>query len=162
MDILLGIVTKIEDPNKFIIRFSVADIIQDMIAYPADVYDNPELNEPVIVYSLETIFGYSYMYSKQRLKDFTRIRIGNSDITLTKDMVAITTENGNNIVVSSDGDVQIKSNGGITVSSETQIQLDAPQIKFPAGQVSGTSGPFNTIPVCPFSGAPHSGNILSK
>lgn len=163
MDIQLGIVTNIVDPDKFIITFSIADIIQDMKAYPIDVDDQPQIGDPIVLFGLESIYGYSYLYKKQRLLDYTRMKLGNSEIAINGSFISITTKGGNNIVVSADGDLAIHSNSNITISSKSKIKLDSPQIEFPSGKVSGEpNGPFNSIPICPFTKQPHGGNILMK
>lgn len=66
------------------------------------------------------------------------------------------------------GESSVKIGGNVNLKVDGNTVLDCPSVKITGGklEVAGTSstdtsGPFNCIPVCPFSGAPHSGKIVS-
>lgn len=162
MELYLGTVSEVTDSNKFIIKFDVLNQIESMLAYPIDTFDEPNIGDPIIVYQIESIFGYSYMYKKLRLQDYTRMKLGNSEIDITNDSINITTKDGSMIVISSDGDIVINSNGAIRLQSDSKITIDAPQVSMTGSNVSGGQGPFCSILTCPVTGLPHTGNTVSK
>lgn len=82
---------------------------------------------------------------------------GNLDVYLRKDSNIVIRGN-NTIEIDGDSDVTVKGNATLT----------SPKVKITGGllEVKGNSnndlqGPFNCIPVCPFSGAPHKGKLVS-
>lgn len=175
---LLAKVTKIVDPNKFIIEFSAKEVIEpSCIAYPLDTFDEVAVGEEILVIGIESVNGYSYLWKKIRLYDYTRIKNQDSEIDIMDTGINITCNNGNKLFIKSNGDITVKADKNVSVSIEGTCKLqvkgsvdvkvdgaatiDAKSIKLPAGTVSPTGkGPFNAIPVCPFTGAPHSGNVL--
>lgn len=71
-------------------------------------------------------------------------------------------------------DINLRSNSKIVIKGDSNIEvkgnceLNSPSVTITGGKltVKGTSstdmgGPFNCIPTCPFSGAPHSGKIVT-
>lgn len=83
-------------------------------------------------------------------------------------------EGSRKVVVTGDDTLEISGSWNIKVSGSANINIsgdatiNSPSVTITGGQltVSGTaapsgSGPFCGIPVCPFSGAPHVGNIVS-
>jgi hypothetical protein len=63
------------------------------------------------------------------------------------------------------GSLELKVDGGIKIKTDTTFEIEAPSVKVTGGEVeiNGTvaptgTGPFNAIPACLFTGAPHSGN----
>lgn len=166
----IGRVSKVVDKKKFIIKATISGLVEDIIAYPIEGSDEPEVGEEVVLFGLETVFGFSYLYKKMRLFDFTRFKFGDSVIQLTENGIAIQTKNGKDILIHSNGDIDVESDAtinikgksNISVTSETSIKLKAPKIEMPVGNVAPNpaGGPFNAIKVCPYTGAPHSGNIV--
>lgn len=82
---------------------------------------------------------------------------GNSTVDVSGD---------NTITAGSNVSLSISGNADISVSGNTT--LDSPTVTITGGtlKVTGTSstsmdGPFNCIPTCPFSGAPHSGSTVT-
>lgn len=70
------------------------------------------------------------------------------------------------INIRSKAKIVIKGDANIEVSGKTELKC--PDIKVTGGklEMSGQSstdmqGPFNCLPTCPFSGAPHSGKIIT-
>lgn len=177
MDIYLGHVTKVTDELKFVVKFTVKGVIEDAIAYPIQQDDEPNVGDPIIIYSVESVFGWSFLWQKLRLKDFTRLKLGNSVINITEEGIDIQTEEGNEIFVKSDGDMNVVAksdftmkvdgnvmiivDGNMDIQCNGSVNLDATRIKFPMRNPSPTgTGPFNAIPICPFTGSPHSSNTL--
>ena len=67
---MLGVISKVEDSKKFIIKFNVDGIIENCIAYPFDMYEfsQPEVGDKIIVYGLETELGHTYMWVEDQNK----------------------------------------------------------------------------------------------
>lgn len=80
------------------------------------------------------------------------------------------------IKIDKSGNINIKAGGklGLTIEGSAEIEckgsatIKAPSVKITGGKLetkgtAGTdmNGPFNCIPTCPFTGAPHSGSIVS-
>lgn len=80
------------------------------------------------------------------------------------------------IKIDKDGNIDIKTDGkmGVVINGTAKIEcsgdatIKAPSVKITGGKLETTgksntdmSGPFNCIPTCPFTGAPHSGSIVS-
>jgi hypothetical protein len=163
MAVKLGTVASIIDPNKFIITFNVPEFIEGMIAYPLDVYDEPRIGDPVWCYPLENKFNLSWVYTKERLLDYTRLKLGNSTVNIRPSSIDIETRSGNTININADGDITISSNNKILINSSSDINVDAKgkftlkcstfdasncsKIKFPNRLPSGSApGPFTTDP----------------
>lgn len=67
-----------------------------------------------------------------------------------------------------DGDINIKTKGNINIKSEGDATVSGKNVTVTGGQLTvkgmsnnDTQGPFNCIPICPFSGAPHCGSKVS-
>lgn len=176
MNIFLAKVTKVGDDESrgtnrklFVIRFDAKGVIEDATAYPVCVPDQPEVGEEVLVFELESVFGYCYMYQKVKTEDNTRLRIGGNLIDIRDDGIDMECRDGSSISVSADGDIDISTNkalnirvdGDADVTVGGRCSLKAKTTTFPSGTVAPTgSGPFCAIPVCPYTGQPHVGNTL--
>lgn len=139
----LGRITKVMHENKFNIRFTIDGYIEDAMAYPMDMTDVPEIGEPIVVFQLDTVFGQSFLYQKIRVRDFTRFKIGNTEVDLYDDRINITTGSngvsinsdgsvnistvkdisisGNNINIKTDGDTKLESTGTTTVKGDNVV-----------------------------------------
>lgn len=168
---MLARVAKVTDPLRFVIEATAKGVIENVKAYPINNDDEPKVGEEVLLFELETEFGYSYLYRKLRLDPYTKFEFGNNIIQMTKDGgVTIRTKSGNEVSIDSSGDIDIESSKTVTIKAKNirikaanSFEVDAQTIKFPKGTVSGTgAGPFNSIPTCPYSTAIHQGNILKK
>lgn len=97
----------------------------------------------------------------------------NSTITISGDSaVDITGKSevkigGNSTIeVGGNSTIDVSGNCDVTVSGNTT--LDSPKVTITGGQLITTgksntdlNGPFNAIPMCPFSGAPHCGSMVA-
>lgn len=90
---------------------------------------------------------------------------GNIDINLTTNST-IKIAGDSTVEVSGNSTVTISGDSNVTVSGSTT--LNCPDVTITGGNVTmrGTAntdmqGPFNCIPTCPFSGAPHRGSQVS-
>ena len=174
MNIMLGVVSKVEDPNKFIIKFTVEGLIEDCIAYPIDTFDQPEVGDPIVLFGLENILGYSWMWQKQRHFDHTRLRHTNSVIEIKPEDINIIT-GSSSIKMNKDGSIEIKSSStinvespDITVKGSSSIEVKSPDVTITGGQLktkgtanTDTMGPYCALKFCPYSGAPHVGSKVS-
>lgn len=165
MDVIPAVVSAVEDDKKFVIRFTVEGLIDNMIAYPIDVTDEPQIGDPILVLRLETIFGYCFMYNKMRLNDVTRLKLKNAEIDITEDAVIISAENkekgsSSTVVVNKEGDVEINCSSDIVISSNNKIELSAPIVKCEGRVIPDGQGPFCAIDVCPVTGLPTRGSMV--
>lgn len=158
-DMMIGKVTKILDPLKFRIEFTSKGVIEDMPARAFHHEDQPVVGEEVMVYELETIYGYSYFWEKIRLMDHTLFHIDDTKVDIYTNKVE---------VVSGSSKVTIQKDGDIEVDSATKVLVKAPQVEITGGQLTTkgsaaptSQGPFCAIPVCPLTGAPHIGHQVS-
>jgi len=177
MEVRFGVVTDVIDPLKFVIKFKVSGYIEDAVAYPVVAKDEPNKDDPVLIYVIENKFGWSYMYEKIKLKDFIRHKLGNSEIDITEENIAIKTKEGNEVIIDANGSITIKSAKEINIESDTdvninatgdinlktngEVELDAPSISLkgsylPDMSTAGSKGGFSCIPNCLYLGAPHS------
>lgn len=178
MDYKLGRVTEVVDPLKFIIKFTIDNYIEDAIAYPIDTFDEPNVGNPVQIYEIESILGWSFVYKKQRLTDYTRLKLGNSTLEITDEGINILTSSGNDVFINSDGGITINSNGNINITSggtvnvkgEGNVKIESGAtlslkgglIKSENNSVAATgNGPFCAIKICPYTGQPHVGNTIT-
>lgn len=184
MDLYLGTVTEIIDDKKFVIKFTIPGMIENAKAFPVDTFDEPNEGDPLLLYGIETIFGYSYLYKKLRLADHTRMKLLDSIIDIFDDHIEITSKD-TTIMVNGDGTCTIKpkesltietkevslKNESTTLESSSSFEIKSPTITVDGANVTITggvltvngsvaptgSGPFCGITVCPFAGVPHVG-----
>lgn len=83
---------------------------------------------------------------------------GNLEINLRADA---------NITITGNSEISVSGNSNINVSGSTK--LNCPDVTITGGKLTmkGKSntdllGPFNAIPTCPFSGAPHCGSVVNN
>jgi hypothetical protein len=154
-NIMLGTVSKIEDPNKFIIRFTIEDYIEDCIAYPIDTFDQPEVGDPIVLFGLESILGYSWMWQKQRLFDHTRLKHDDSVIEIKTDEINIV-RGSSSIKMKKGGDIEISGSNVVITGPNHNGNLTT------SGTVAATgNGPYCALKYCPYSGVPHVGSKVS-
>lgn len=201
--IALGKITEVLDDNtypktKFVIKVDIAGEVEDAIAFPLDTLDQPELGEEVLIFRVETIFGFSYLWKKLKLNDDTRLKVLGSVIDITKDGITISSDPeedkedpSSTIYIAKDGSVTIStsdkidiittnnlnlvSNDKFSLDSKNNIDIKTDKLKITGtnqGFVSTVTvdgmctpdptlnGAFCGIPTCPFTGAPHVGNII--
>lgn len=82
---------------------------------------------------------------------------GNSTVEISGDST-VTVSGNVSINVSGNADVTV--NGNTTLSSPT-VTVTGGTLKVKGMSSTSMDGPFNCIPTCPFSGAPHSGSTVS-
>lgn len=165
----IGRVSQIIDSRRFKIKATITGLIENVTAYPLESCDEPEVGEEIVLFELESEFGYSYFYKKARLFDFTRFKFNDCVIKLSETGIAIKTENNKEIFVSSSGDITVDCESDIDITIKgtanikaNKVNIEAGTIEFPKGSVAPSeSGPFNCISVCPYTGAPHAGNIMT-
>lgn len=98
---------------------------------------------------------------------------GNLEVNLRAD-ANITITGSSSIKINTDNKVEVGGNSEISVSGNSNInvsgstKLTCPDVTITGGKLTmkgksntDLSGPFNAIPTCPFSGAPHCGSIVS-
>ena len=181
----IGTITEIIDPDLYQIKIDIPGVTKEALALPMrGEVDEPQVGNVVLVKSLDPIFQSVYLYSKLKentyigfrsrgkmcniTPDYITIEIvaeGNVDVKITGN-ATITIEGNKEVKVSGNETVTVEGNQDIKVSGNCTI--DSPKVQITGGQltVNGTAAPngqgaFCGIPVCPFSGAPHIGNMIS-
>ena len=89
---------------------------------------------------------------------------GNLDVSLRSNSVINITGNS---TVKIGGNSKIEVSGNCDIDASGNTTLNSPKVTITGGQVVMTgksntdlNGPFNAIPMCPFSGAPHCGSTV--
>lgn len=88
-----------------------------------------------------------------------KVITGGYKLTVLQGNINLTTAVGG-MSIQASGKVEISSGAPISLTSLSQVEVNAPTVKVPAGSVIPTGkGPFCALPTCLFTGAPHVGNI---
>jgi hypothetical protein len=121
MNIILGRISEIVDEHKFVIKFNSPGLIDEQcLAYPVDTFDEPNVDDEILLFSLNDKFEYSWFYKKLRLEDHTRLKLLESLIDVTKDSIEIHTSDGRQkIFLQKDGTLEI-----LTGEGKQKILLD--------------------------------------
>ena len=152
MNIYLGVVSKVTDDLKFIIEFTVEGLIENCIAYPIDTFDQPEVGDPIVLYEIESVFGFSFMYKKQRLFDHTRMKLNKSLVDIFDDHIEIHAgETESVITVNDDGSIKLTSTNKVVIESQLTEIVNAT----PTAAIPSISGNLNCITKCPLLGIDH-------
>lgn len=91
-------------------------------------------------------------------KDTTLIMTGNSSLTIEGNS-DITVKGDSSI--KSEGNMNIESSGDMTVKGSNITIEKSGKVVLKGTAAPDQSGPFNCIPTCPFSGAPHTGSTVN-
>lgn len=151
MRMILGKCTEIVDPLRFVIRFTSKGLIEDKcIAYPIDTFDEPELDCEVVLFELETKYGYSWLWKKMRLFNHTREKILGTVLDMYEDKMELHTGDGAEVI-------QLDSKSK-TITYDAQMQKTCPGVVTPDPR----GGPWCAVPVCPLTGLPHQGHMLTR
>lgn len=130
METYFGYVDEVKDNKKFVIKFTVKNIIEKAIAYPIDTFDEPNIGDPVIIYAIESIFGWSFMWKKLRLKDHTRMKLLESLIDIYDDHIEI--HAGGTEEANPGDDAQsliwIDKDGSISVKAKKEVTVETPKV----------------------------------
>lgn len=162
MDFKFGTVSQIVDDHKFIIKFTIRDYIEDAIAYPVNQKDEPNVGDPIIIMEIETIFGFSFMYQKMRLKDHTRMKLLQSIVSIYDDHVEIHAggpdkndkydEAKSLIWINNDGTILVKSEDSVTIETKTCLvkaedsaTIETKTCTLQANDVNITGGNLTTV-----------------
>ena len=121
------------------------------------------MGDEIVLYELESILGISYLYKKLRLDDYTRLKIGKTEIDIKNDGINLIS-GSSQITIHESGsiDISVSDTNTINIDGGT-INLDANTLSANSGTVIPTGvGPFCAITTCPYTGMPHVGNISKK
>jgi phage baseplate assembly protein gpV len=87
---------------------------------------------------------------------------------MAPDKAYIRFDNDGNITIEAVKDLNITIKGGnTTLKSSSTVKVESPDVTITGGKltvngsVAPTTGPFNCLTNCLYSGAPHSGNIVT-
>jgi hypothetical protein len=123
MSLYLGVVKEIVNSDTFIIKAQIKGFLESVTAYPFAVYDQPEVGEPILLETIESIFGMSFIYNKDRLADYTRLKLTDSEIGVYKDKIKLQSKNAN-ILITNENDITITSDkANIKVDKDNNITL---------------------------------------
>lgn len=118
------------------------------------------------IFDPETEYNDNSENYRPELTDWVKIDSeGNIDIN-TRTNFNINIKGNSSISIEGDSTLKIKGNSNITAEGNTVLSSKEVTITGGTLKVKGTSstnmtGPFNCIPTCPFSGAPHSGDTVT-
>jgi len=155
--VYLGVITNVLDNKKFIVEATVKGLFESLVAYPIDLSDKPEIKDSILIYVIDSeLLGQSLLYQKLRIRESTRMALGNNEITLTEDGIQLRTEN-TNIEFKSNGTINIDSDNEININSNSSITIDAPSVEVKSG---GLNTKFNVPFVCPYTNQTHV-NVLT-
>lgn len=181
--VFLAKVAKIIDPLKFVIEFKAKGIVEDAKAYPISETDEPSIDDEVLIHTLETTVSETFLWQRIKVNEFSRYKVGNATIEVHGDdnddpnciniFTKDTDENSPysiniynldsddnllNYITLDSGGISIHSGGDITVSSNSVIVSENSMVT----PTATGKGPFCGIPFCPFTGAAHTGNVISS
>jgi hypothetical protein len=139
------------DSDKFIIGFTIEGCLEDRIAYPIDTFDQPEVGDPIVLFRLASIPSSSWMWSKQKHFDHTRLKHTDSVIEIKNDQINITTGKSS-IKMKKGGDIEINGSDVVITGGNLTTKVTAN---------TDTMGPYCALKFCPYSGAPHIGSKVS-
>lgn len=184
--LVLGKITSVEDKLKFIIKATIPGEVEDVIAYPFDTLDQPEVGEEVVLFRIETVFGYSYLWQKVKLNDDTRIKVLGSVIDVTQDGITIKSDTEEDsedpksfVQINNDGKVIVQTKDNVLIKTDNSVDIETKELNITSNTsefkgtgnkviIKGISSPdpqlqgaFCAIPTCPFTGAPHVGNTIN-
>jgi hypothetical protein len=123
MSLYLGVVKEVVNSDTFIIKAQIKGFLESVTAYPFAVYDQPEVGEPILLETIESIFGMSFIYNKDRLADYTRLKLTDSEIGVYKDKIKLQSKDAN-ILITNENDITITSDkANIKVDKDNNITL---------------------------------------
>ena len=179
MEYSIGTITKILDPDLYTVEVDIPGRNQELRAFPKrGEVDEPRVGDVVVLLELDPTYKSYYLYEKLKENSFIGIRSRGKMIKMTESELTIgifdpaseyndkqekdtTPEPTSWIKIDKSGNINIKTDGklGLTIEGSAKITGGKLETKGTAG--TDMSGPFNCIPTCPFTGAPHSGSIVS-
>ena len=177
------IVQNPKDFKEYVLMYSHVDVIQlrshnsveirvaeteEFREATSDDDDLPDYNE-----LKETGNTAATLYDKETIMHTVGTKDGNTMVVQTPDEITITTTN-TTITIDADGKVTIEAKE-VTIAGETSIKTTSPQTTIDGNKVEVTGGTFIRkgtanvdgqggfcgIPVCPFTGAIHTGSTIT-
>lgn len=169
-----GCVSKIIDPETYQIEVDIPGYIEGLKCFPwRGELDEPKVGDLVLVQELDSDFHSYALWRKLKEDKFIGIRSNGKMIDITPDSIVIgvfdkTKEYKDNekpevktsIKLTNDGNIEISGEGDITIKS-SNVTVTGGKLTVKGQANNSSDGPFNCLPVCPFSGAPHSGSLVS-
>lgn len=153
MNVYVGVITKVLNDTNFTIEFTIKGYLEACKAYPIDVLDKPQVKDSIIIYEIDSeLFGFSYLYQKLRIKDFTRISIGSTQVLINKEDITISSGKSS-ITIDQDNNISIDSNTDIRIDANTRLDVTAPVVNITSPTVT-VKGNMNVIGVLTVNGNP--------
>lgn len=149
LNFVIGKVTSIEDERYGIIRFTVDNYIENSLATPMSFVDEVKTGDEVLLLELDTVFKTSFVYLKRKVDKDIQFRYKNKSINILSDSIEIKTPNSS-IILKDDGDISVT---GININIESSVSTKITGSVLPS---ETTPGPFCALPLCLFTGTPHS------
>lgn len=187
MNNLVGTVVEVVDPVLYVIKVNVPGVHNGLVASPRrSELDEPKVGDQVLVDILDSnLFSYN-LYTKVKEDEFNGMRSQGKVLDMKADEITLGIFDGEYkeadspectsfIKIKSDGTIQITGmklkievDGEVDLKASGSVKVDSPDVKISGGKltVNGNasptgSGPFCGIKICPFTGAPHVGNMVS-
>lgn len=186
----IGTITEILDPDLYIVKVDIPGITIGATAYPMrGEIDEPQEGNIVLVRCLDSIYQSYYMFSKLKENSVIGFRSRGKVVNITEEKITVGIFSADTkykdeeipnitswIEISKDGNIDIKGEGTFTLNIDKNAEINvlgsttltSKDVTITGGSltISGTAsatgeGGFCAIPVCPFTGAPHIGHIIS-
>ena len=187
-DFYIGTITGLSDlgtKEHHVIIAAIPGIVEDITAFPyGSNLDEPKIGDPVLICNLDPIYNSFYVYQKLKENDFIGFRSSGKMVDITPESITIgifdkdkeysdgeRPECSSKIVIDKDNNVTLEGdNLNITVKSDCIISGSNITVKGDVNitdgdlTVNGTAspsgfGPFCAIPICPYTGSTHVGNV---
>ena len=177
-----GVVIEVVDKELYEVTVDIPGIIQGVKAYPMrGEIDEPKKGDLVLLKCLDPVYQSYYLYQKLKEDKFIGFRSNGKMVDITPDKIRVgifdqsseykdseIPELTSYVEITSEGVMKIVLEGDCNIEVNGNATINSPKVKITGGEleVTGTSnndmsGPFNCIPTCPFSGAPHSGSKVT-
>lgn len=174
--------------DGYSVRVAIPGVCDDNPGMPAlperGELDEPKVGDIVIVEELDPVFGSILLYRKIKQNKFHGLRYHGKALSFDDDQIIIQTfdpseeyqddvlpegksfikiTKDNNIeITTNEGNLQITINGDATISAKNITIDGTTTIDGNCTPNGNPSGGFNCIPVCPFTGATHQCNMITK
>lgn len=169
-----GTVTKVIDPVTYQIEVDVPGYIEGLKCFPwRGELDEPKEGDLVLIQELDADYHSYALWRKLKEDQFIGFRSNGKMIDITPDAITIGVfdkskkykdtekpEMKTSIKITGEGKIEITGGGDITIKS-SNVTVTGGKLTVKGQSNNSSDGPFNCLPVCPFSGAPHSGSMVS-
>lgn len=176
----LGTIKDILDPDLYRVKIDIPGLAREVEAFPMrGELDEPRVGDPVLIRDVDPIYHSFYLYSELKEDEFIGIRSRGKIIEIKEEKIKIGIFDPDEKYEEKDppvpkittwfeidekGNVLVSAEKDIKVVSKTSATVEAKEVTITGGTLitNGSvppqgAGPYCAIPVCPVTGALHSG-----